>query len=106
MAVKDFVTDIYRRSASMIHEDLLLKDALQMMIEKSFNALIVVDGHNQLVGILSSQDIAAATVPTEMQDNVTLAQAMFKAGFFEEQCREIGKKKVKDVMRTNYVTAK
>ena len=105
MAVKDFVKDIYRKSVIVISEDLTLKEALQMMVEKSFNALIVVDGHNHLQGVLSTQDIAAATIPSEMQYNVSLAQAMFKPGFFEEMCQAIGKRKVKDVMRTNYVTA-
>jgi CBS-domain-containing membrane protein len=105
MAVKDFVKDIYRKSVVVISQDLTLKEALQMMVEKSFNALVVVDGHNNLKGILSTQDIASATIPSEMQYNVSLAQAMFKPGFFEEMCQDIGKRKVKEVMRTNYVTA-
>lgn len=105
MAVKDFVKDIYRKSVIVISEDLTLKEALQMMVEKSFNALIVVDGYNHLRGVLSTQDIAAATIPSEMQYNVSLAQAMFKPGFFEEMCQKMGQRKVKEVMRTNYVTA-
>lgn len=106
MAVKDFVKDIYHKSVVIISQDLTLKEALQMMVEKSFNALIVVDDDNNLQGVLSTQDIASATIPSEMQDNVSLAQAMFKPGFFEEMCQEIGKRKVKEVMRTNYVTAR
>lgn len=106
MAVKDFVKDIYRKSVVVISEDLTLKEALQMMVEKSFNALIVINSSNNLVGVLSTQDIAAATVPQEMQYNVSLAQAMFKPAFFEEMCQEIGKKKVKEVMRANYITAR
>lgn len=105
MAIKDFVKDIYRKIVVVISEDLTLKEALQMMVEKSFNALIVVDSRNNLQGVLSTQDIAAATVPYEMQYNISLAQAMFKPGFFEEMCQKIGKMKVREVMRTNCVTA-
>lgn len=96
------ITYLYRPNPITIDQHASVRDALKLMIEKGSNGLLVTDQSTTLVGILSLQDIAGAIVPVEMQQNVTLAQAMFKEGFFEEQAKEIADKKVTEYMRKHY----
>ena len=99
------VADIYNTKVFPIHEDMTVEEAMQILLDKSYNGVIVLNKEEKLVGIFSLQDIAAATVPQEMQENTQLSEAMYQPNFFKDMCTQIKKKKVKDVMRTNYITA-
>lgn len=104
MQIKDLIVDVHHKHATLIHEEVSLREALDLMIRRALNALVVVNNKDQVVGVLSSQDIAAATLPSEMQENISLTEAMYQEGFFEELCQQLGDKKVKDVMRKDYIT--
>jgi predicted transcriptional regulator len=63
----------------------------------------VIDDNDKVVGVLSVQDIAGSVIPKSFQENTSMASAMFKEGFFQEQCDTIKKKQVKDLMRTEFI---
>lgn len=96
------ISEIYHPEPQTISEDATVESALNMMRDTVYNGFVVVDAHKKVVGVLSLQDIAAATVPREFQTNTNLPLAMYKRGFFQERCREIKHKKVSELMRTNY----
>lgn len=97
------VANIYNTNIQPIYEDISIKQAVEIFLKKDYNSVLVLDNSNQLVGVLSLQDIASAIVPPEMKQNPALAQAMYKPGFFEETCQEIQGKKAKDLMRTMFI---
>lgn len=99
------VSDIYNTNIFPIKEDMTIKEALGMFLDKHFNGVIVLDNNEKMVGILSLQDIAAAVVPSDFQANADLADALYKPNFFREMCQEIMDKKVKDIMRRTFITA-
>lgn len=100
MAIKD----LYRKTPLTIEPTATIKEALQEMIERGSNGLLVVNKEKKVVGILSLQDIAGAVVPDDMQNNVALAQALYKEGFFEETAKTMANKKVTEIMRTNFTS--
>ena len=98
------IKDIYHSHIRTIRMDKTIKEAVAELISTKYNAFIVVDNDENVVGVLSLQDIAGATVPPEFKNNVTMASAMYRQGFFQETCREIENLLVKDIMRTNFVS--
>lgn len=98
------VADIYNTNVFPISDGITIKDALQTIINKHFNGVVVVDKNKKLVGILSLQDIAGAIVPDEIKRNPTLADAFYKPNFFKELCKKIEGKYVKDIMRKEFIT--
>lgn len=99
------VADIYNTNISPVQEEMTVQEVVEFLIEKHFNGVVVEDEKGKVVGVLSLQDIAAAIVPEEMQDNLALAEAMYKPGFFKEQCQAIKDTKVKNIMRKDVIMA-
>lgn len=97
------VKDIYHPHPQIINENLEVKDAVERLLKEEFNEFIVINDLNKVVGILSLQDIAAVTVPQEFRNNINMAAAMYRQGFFSEICNEIKNKKIKEIMRTEFV---
>ncbi|HVA97245.1 MAG TPA: CBS domain-containing protein [Candidatus Acidoferrales bacterium] len=96
------VKDIYNKHLIPISEDITIKEALALMIKSHFNGVVVLNHKEELVGILCIQDIVASIVPIEMQENVNLAEAMYKEHFFQDMCAKVKNKKVKDIMRKEF----
>lgn len=99
------VSDIYNTQAAPIYESMTVQEALQILVTKHYNGVIVVNKKGSLVGILSLQDIAAAIVPIEMREHINLASAMYKPSFFQEQCDALKNSKVKEIMRKDFIVA-
>lgn len=97
------IKEIYHPQPETIDEGETIASAIEKMMNNIFNGFIVVNKSDRVVGVLSVQDIAAATVPAEFQKNINLPLAMYKKGFFEEECQNIKNKKVKEIMRTSYI---
>jgi predicted transcriptional regulator len=97
------VQEIYHNDIQTIHQDNTIAEAMALIQNKHYNGLIVVNDNDKVVGVLSVQDIAGAVIPPSFQDNTSIASAMFKEGFFQEQCNVIKKRHVKDLMRTEFV---
>lgn len=73
--VKDFMTG----NLQLIHESANLKDAAQKMHEKHISSLLVVDDQNEMVGIITHDDLLTVLIgllnrePTIMDDFKSLA---------------------------------
>jgi predicted transcriptional regulator len=97
------VSQIYHNDIQTIHQDNTISEAITLIHNKHYNGLIVIDDNDKVVGVLSVQDIAGAVIPPSFQENTSMASAMFKEGFFQEQCSVIKVKHVKDLMRTQFI---
>ena len=99
------VESVYRKNPIVITEDATIRDAIKLFVEKHSNGVLVVDKNEELIGIVSLQDIIGSLVPSEMQERLNLTHAMHKEGFLEELTKETGERSVKEVMRKTYMTA-
>lgn len=99
------VADIYNTDIYPIQETMTIREALKFLMTKHFNGVLVVNEREKLVGVLSLQDIAAAIVPADFKENTFLAEAMYQPNFFKEEAEKIKDKKVKDIMRKDFITA-
>lgn len=97
------IAEIYHKEVTTIHENEGVADALKELLDHRFNGLVVVDDKEKVTGVLALQDIAAATVPRQFHDNVHMAAAMYRKGFFSENAQRVKKMKVKDVMRKQFM---
>lgn len=98
------ISEIYHKNPITIPDTQTVEQALTVLVQLRVNAVIVVDQNKKVVGVLSLQDIAAATVPRQFKKNVRMAAAMYKKGFFTSMCQEIRTKSVKTIMRKNFVS--
>ncbi|MFZ1721368.1 MAG: CBS domain-containing protein [Microgenomates group bacterium] len=96
------ISEIYHKNVITIDQSTTVLDALKTFIKKRINGLIVVDEHDHVVGVLSIQDIAAATIPRQFRQNIQMAAAMYRKGFFSENCEDIKNNSVRTVMRKNF----
>jgi predicted transcriptional regulator len=96
------ISELYHPDVTTINQDQTVEQAVQGIIKSDHNGYIVLDSKEKVVGVLSLQDIAAATIPKEFQSNPNLPLAMYKKGFFQEQCQAIKTVKVKEIMRKNF----
>lgn len=97
------IKEIVHREPVTITTDLTVAEALQVILRKKINGLVVLDKKTGKVrGVLSVQDIAAATVPRQFRKNLGMAAAMYKKGFFHEMCAEIRDVPVTRIMRTDF----
>lgn len=96
------IEDIYHPHAVTILDDATVHQALELCIKQKVNGLVVLNQQQQVVGVLSVQDIAAATIPNQFKQNLGMAAAMYKKGFFHEMCDEIKDLAVQKIMRKNF----
>lgn len=97
------ISEIFNKTPITFSDTGTVLDALETLIKKKINALVILNASNKVVGVLSLQDIAAATVPPQFRKNIRMAAAMYKKGFFTEMCQSIKDKSVKQIMRKNFV---
>jgi len=97
------ISEIYHKRVDTIHENATIRDAVKEILHTEHNGLLVSNDAGKVVGVLSMQDIAGATVPVQYLKNVSLASATYKSGFFQEIINDIKMKKVKEIMRTDFM---
>lgn len=97
------IEDIYHPKVKTISTSDSVLEAVQKMEKDNINAFIVVDDNESVVGVLSLQDIAGATVPRQFRQNIRMAAAMYKVGFFTEMSQKIKSWPVSKVMRRDFV---
>jgi predicted transcriptional regulator len=93
----------HKKNPIAIHQNSSINDALNILADKAINGLVVKDDAEKVVGVISIQDIAAATVPHQFQENVQMAGAMLKEGFFLEMVKDIAKWPVSKIMRSDFI---
>lgn len=96
------ISELYHPHAITVSESTTIIEALRVFLEQKINGLIVVNDNKEVVGVLALQDIAAATVPRQFRHNIQMAAAMYRPGFFSENCAEIQDKKVSEIMRKHF----
>ncbi|NCN82357.1 MAG: CBS domain-containing protein [Candidatus Pacebacteria bacterium] len=98
------IHEIYHKSPVTILEDVSVRDALNTILHKGINGLVVVNKASKVVGVLAVQDIAGATIPRQFKKNIHMAAAMYRKGFFSESCLAIQDDPVSKYMRKNFVS--
>ncbi len=81
-----------------------IRAVVQKMLKQDVNGYIVTDSRKRVVGVIALQDIAAAIIPQEFRENIGMAQAMYKHGFFHAQCEEVADKTVEEYMRRDFLS--
>jgi predicted transcriptional regulator len=98
------ISEIYHQHPWTINQEKTIKEAVTELVKDGCNGLIVVNDAHEVVGVLALQDIAGATIPPEFRENIHLARAMFKRGFFQEMCASLADQPVRTVMRSDFVS--
>ncbi|MBP7700480.1 CBS domain-containing protein [Candidatus Woesebacteria bacterium] len=96
------ISELYHKHVITISQEATIFESLRILIEKKVNGLVVLDNDKKVVGILALQDIAAATIPRQFRHNIQMAAAMYRPGFFSENCAELQNKKVSTIMRKKF----
>lgn len=97
------ISEIYHPHPKTLRSDTTIGEAVDELMKDELNALVVVDAKGKVIGVLSLQDIAAATIPRQFRKNVRMAAAMYKRGFFTEMCQQLKDQPVTLVMRKEYI---
>lgn len=97
------IGEIYHRYPKTLFSTATIREAVEELIKDEVNALVVLNKHHKVVGVLSLQDIAAATVPRQFRRNIRMAAAMYRPGFFTDICQQIKDDPITTVMRKEFV---
>lgn len=97
------ISEIYHSHAKTISNTATINQAVDELMKDEVNALMVLNEKEQIVGVISLQDIAAATIPRQFRRNVRMADAMYKRGFFTDMCQELKNVPITQLMRKEYV---
>lgn len=97
------ISDLYHKNPRVISHTASILEVMLELVKDEINGLIVVDG-DTVKGVISLQDIAAATVPKQFQNNIHMAAAMYRRGFFSENAQAIKDKPVTKIMRKSFVS--
>lgn len=97
------VADHMRREVHTLSKTATLRDAIVKMNECHTNGLVVVNGDQKVVGILSSWDIIQHIIPDYLEEDKHLAP--FESGdLFAERIRETANEPVTKFMTRKVVT--
>lgn len=100
------ISEIYHEHPKVIRNTATVVEALEILVKNRINALIVLNAKDSVVGILSLQDIAAATIPGQFRKNVRMAAAMYRRGFFTEMCQALKDQLITSIMRKDFVSVR
>lgn len=98
------ISEIYHAHPKTLHDRATIIESLEELLKDEINALVILNDQKKVVGVLSLQDIAAATVPRQFRNNIQMAAAMYRRGFFTEMCQELKYQPVSDHMRRDFVS--
>ena len=96
------ISELYHEQVITVKTTDTISHAVSVLLSKRVNGLIVEDDKNTVVGVLALQDVAAATIPRQFRQNVQMAAAMYRKGFFSESCTAIKDLPVAKFMRKNF----
>lgn len=98
------ISEIYHKHPKTLLANTTIGDAVESFVKDRVNAFIILNEKKKVIGVLSLQDVAAATVPRQFRKNVRMAAAMYKRGFFTEMCQQLKDQLVTSVMRKEFVS--
>lgn len=96
------IEEIYHKNPLTISKKSTFYAAVKLLLHRRYNGLIVLDDNENVAGVFSIQDAAAAAVPRQFKNNPSMASAMYKKGFFSDTVEKIKNKPVEQFMRTDY----
>ena len=99
-----FIKNIFNKNPKTISPDDTIKTAVRRFIDEHINGFVVVNNQNEVVGILSLQDIAATTIPSQFKKNASMAAAMYTKGFFTKEVKKIQELPISKIMRKKFET--
>ncbi|MFZ5376759.1 MAG: HPP family protein [Patescibacteria group bacterium] len=97
------IHEVLHQKPVVVGPEMLVREAVLKLITDHINGLLVVNEKQEVLGVLALQDIAAATIPIQFRKNVYMAAAMYRRGFFSEQCQEIMDLPITQIMRKNFI---
>ena len=89
------------KEAVLIGEDATFRDAIELMVRKQTNSLLVVDDEGRLVGEIGMSDLLNATVPEYLEPEKVLEQLSTEQGF-GDAVQNATFKEVKDFMTVDF----
>jgi len=92
-----FVKDYMLKNVCTISDNDTLEKAIEIMVEKKTNGLVVIDKNNEIVGTLSSFAIAKSIVPDFLKDDPN-SSIYETEGIFDKYVKESSGAKVSEVM--------
>lgn len=98
------IKEIFRSNPKTISTDATIKEVVDLLVGQKINGLIVLDKSGAVKGVVSLQDVAAATIPRQFKDNIGMAAGMYRKGFFTEMCQQLMNQSVTTIMRKEFVT--
>jgi predicted transcriptional regulator len=98
------IKELYHPHPKTVLTTATVGEVIKILVHDRVNGLVVVDQHQKVKGVVSLQDIAGATVPTQFRKNVRMAAAMYRVGFFAEICLQLKTKPVTSVMRKEFIS--
>ncbi|OIP64995.1 MAG: hypothetical protein CO150_01995 [Nitrospirae bacterium CG_4_9_14_3_um_filter_53_35] len=97
--------NIMNPSPITIHADATIQDLVNLLNDKKFDGLCVVEGENKLVGVVTLFELYEAFLPGYVMMKEELAH-LIHDGYFEKKCREIRNQPVRSIMRSDLVKIK
>lgn len=97
------IADIYHKHPKTLSPHATVFEAVQELLKDEVNGFIIVNEKEKVVGVLSLQDIAGATVPRQFRKNTRMAAAMYRRGFFTDVCQQLKDKHVSSIMRKDFI---
>lgn len=97
------IADIYHKHPKTLSPHATVFEAVQELLKDEVNGFIIVNEKDHVIGVLSLQDIAGATVPRQFRKNTRMAAAMYRRGFFTDVCQQLKDKHVSSIMRKDFI---
>jgi CBS domain-containing protein len=102
-----FARDLMTTPVITIREDATVAEAARLMLDRDISVLPVLNGSDRLVGILTHSDYGLSPKFRPLVENVySLFGSSTTTHHLEETARQIGSKRVGDVMRRDVITVR
>jgi len=98
------VSEIYHKQPKTLALSATVLEAVQELLKDEINGFIIIDEREKVLGVLSLQDIAAATVPPQFRKNTRMAAAMYRPGFFTDMCQQLKNTSISSLMRKDFTS--
>lgn len=103
---KHYTIDKYmRKEVTTIHEKATFREALEIMAKNRRNGLVVINGKNEVVGMLSSLGLIMQVVPDYLEDDKHLA-AFESEDVFHERVIEVENDPIDTFMNREFYPVK
>lgn len=100
---KYLVSDYMQKQVATLSKNATFKDAVEKMIHSKTNGVVVINGNNEIIGILSSWDLIQHVVPDYLEEDKHLA-SFESPDIFETRIKEVANDQITKFMTMKVVT--